>query len=194
MANAKTNARPRARGYAARNRKSASSTWTKWLIGALAVVAVGVIGFFAIQAANHQTLENPATTSLAEENAGGAPVKVLTGPKHTVYHSTAPLPSAAAPRADGKPTLVWFSATTCEFCEQMEPWAHATAHEFLARAVFVEKSVPDDPSAASRYGVRGTPTFVLIDAKGRAIAQFGFQRTAEAFRASIDGALKRGGS
>jgi hypothetical protein len=31
---------------------------------------------------------------------------------HTVYHSDAPLPTAAAPRGDGKATLVWFSQPT----------------------------------------------------------------------------------
>jgi thiol-disulfide isomerase/thioredoxin len=170
-----------------------ATPWKAWLIGAVAVVAVGVFGFFAIQGANHRTTENPATKSIAEENAGGVAVKVLTGPNHTVYHSTAPLPSASAPRSDGKPTLIWFSATTCEYCEQMEPWAHSTAHEFLDRALFVEKSVNDDPNAAGRYGVRGTPTFVLIDARGQPIAQFGFQPTQEAFRTAITKVLQRAG-
>ncbi len=195
MANAKapSTARRRPRKYAARQPKSTAAIWKPWLIGIAAVVAIGAIGFFLVKAANQQTTENPATTSLAQENAGGGPIKVLTGPNHTVYHSTVSLPSASAPRADGKATLVWFSATTCEFCEKMEPWAHSTAHEFLGRALFVEKSVNDDAGAAARYGVRGTPTFVLIDARGRAVAQFGFQRTADAFRAAIESALQRGG-
>ncbi|MBI3977914.1 MAG: hypothetical protein HY331_06990 [Chloroflexi bacterium] len=30
---------------------------------------------------------------------------------HTVHHSTAPLPSPGSPRADGRFTVAWFSAT-----------------------------------------------------------------------------------
>ena len=120
-------------------------------------------------------------------------VKVLTGSHHTVYHSVPPLPTASAPRADGLPTLVWFSGTWCEFCEQMEPWAHATAAEFSDRLVFVEKSVDHDRDAAARYGVRGTPTFVLIDASGRSMGQFFFQQSKSGFRSAIEQALSRVG-
>jgi thiol-disulfide isomerase/thioredoxin len=74
--------------------------------------------------------------------------------------------------------LIWFSGIWCEFCEQMEPWAHATAAEFADRVVFVEKSVDHDRAAAARYGVRGTPTFILIDASGRHLSQFSFQSSA----------------
>jgi len=38
-----------------------------------------------------------------------APVTVQRGGPHTVYHSAAPLPTAGAPRPDGRATLVWFS-------------------------------------------------------------------------------------
>ena len=38
----------------------------------------------------------------------GGTITVYRG-AHTVYHSDAPLPTAAAPRADGKATLAWFS-------------------------------------------------------------------------------------
>jgi thiol-disulfide isomerase/thioredoxin len=108
-----------------------------------------------------------------------------------VYHSAAPLPSASAPRADGKPTLVWFSGTWCEYCEQMDSFAHETANGFAARMVFVEKSVDDDRSAASRYGIRGTPTFVLIDARGKELGRFGFQSSSAAFAQTIEAVLKR---
>lgn len=132
-----------------------------------------------------------AAAQVARENAGGGEVRVLTGSRHTVYHSAAPLPTESNPRADGRPVLVWFSGTWCDFCERMEPFAHPTASRFSERLVFLEKSVDHDRSAAVRYAVRGTPTFVLIDAAGREIARFGFQATAEAFAAAIEAALQR---
>lgn len=131
---------------------------------------------------------DPVTESLARANAG-TDVEVYRGRAHTVYHSTPPLPTADAPRADGQPTLVWFSATWCTVCERMEPFAHETASTFTDRVSFVEKSVDHDRSAASRYGVRGTPTFILIDAAGREIARFHAQRDAASFAAAIEGVI-----
>jgi thiol-disulfide isomerase/thioredoxin len=184
-------ARRRPTGRAQGKRVAArTSRFKSWAIGAAVVIALGTFAVFAFQAANRRTSEDPAVTALARANAGGD-VTVLTGTRHTVYRSVAPLPSAAAPRADGRATLVWFSGTSCEFCEQMEPFAHQTANGFAARMVFVEKSVDDDRSAATRYAIRGTPTFVLIDAKGKELARFGFQPSASAFAQTIEAALKR---
>jgi len=76
----------------------------------------------------------------------------------------------------------------------MEAWAHAVAAEFRGRLVFVEKSTDHDQGAASRYGVRGTPTFVLIDPSGRPLAQFFFQASTGAFRSAIEKALSQAGS
>ncbi len=129
-----------------------------------------------------------ALVALAEESSSG-PVRVLTGSAHTVYHSTLPVPPQATPRGDGRPTLVWFSGTWCTFCERMEPFAHGTASQFRERLVFVEKSVDHDRAAASRYGVRGTPTFVLVDAVGEEIARFHYQSNAVAFADAILSAL-----
>lgn len=176
-----------------RTQPSRSSTLQPYLlVGGAAVLALLALLF--VRAGGSETPPaDPALVELASANAAGAEVQVLKGSHHTVYHAVAPLPSAAAPRADGRPTLVWFSGTWCEFCERMEPFAHETAGEFAGRMVFVEKSVDDDRGAASRYGIRGTPTFVLIDSAGREIARFGFQQDAESFRSAIESALARTG-
>jgi len=148
-------------------------TWGTWLgVGAL-VIAVGA--FLVSQASSSE--EDPAITALAAQSAGGA-IEVHTGSAHTVYHSVDPLPTSSRPRLYGKPTLVWFSGTWCEFCEIMVPFAHNVGAGFTDRLVFVEKSIGHDRSAAQRYGVRGTPTFVLIDETGGRISQFNFERRA----------------
>jgi len=165
--------------------------WKRW-----ALLAAGLIGAAALVYLAQTTggsRQNSQTAALARENSG-TEIRVLTGSHHTVYHSTAPLPTSDRPRADGLPTLVWFSGTWCEVCEQMEPWAHATAAEFKDRMVFVEKSVDHDRGAALRYGVRGTPTFVLIDASGRPLTQFFFQSSPGAFRSAIEKALSLAGA
>jgi thiol-disulfide isomerase/thioredoxin len=118
-------------------------------------------------------------------------VRVLRGSAHTVYHSDAALPTSNEPRADGRPTLVWFSGTWCHFCERMEPFAWETASGFGDQLVFLEKSVDHDRSAASRFGVRGTPTFVLLDASGREQARFFYQADRASFASTIEAALAR---
>ena len=143
--------------------------------------------------------ENPEFTSLASALAGdaveqegtSADIRVFSGSAHTVYHSTKPLPTASSPQAEGKPTLVWFSGTWCEFCERMEPFVLGTASGFSDRMVFVEKSVDHDRGAAGRFGVRGTPTFVMIDESGGEVTRFFFQGDSDSLTEAIEAALAR---
>jgi len=162
--------------------------------GALAAIG-GLLAFALLAGAGGggSAAADPETVALAREASGGE-VQVYTGSAHTVYHSTAPLASSVAPRSDGKPTLVWFSGTWCHFCEQMEGFALDTAEGFGERMAFVEKSVDHDRSAASRYGVRGTPTFVLIDAAGNEVVRFHYQSSQQDFAAAIEAALGQAGA
>ena len=161
--------------------RSSGNQWTGWLLlGVVALVAVGGGAYLFLGGSDD-------AESAANVPADG--VQVLAGGTHTVRHSVASLPSASAPRPDGKPTLVWFSGTWCHFCEAMEPFAFATAGERVSRMAFVEKSVDHDRSAARQYGIRGTPTFVLIDSTGRELGRFGYQANPAAFGAAIDGVL-----
>ena len=152
----------------------------------IAAVAVAVFGGWYVLAGGG------GDGSASAEDSG--PVRVIDGSRHTVFHSNLPLPTGSVPQAEGKPTLVWFSGTWCEFCEAMEPFANSTAAEFDARMVFVEKSVDHAESDSQKFRVRGTPTFVMLDVNGSEIARFGFQRTAGAFRATIEDALALAGS
>lgn len=131
---------------------------------------------------------DPGLVTVAEASSGGT-VRAIGGTRHTVYHSQQALPSADAPQVDGRPTLVWFSGTWCEFCERMSPFAHRTAAQFTDRVVFVEKSVDHDRDATSRYGIRGSPFFVLIDANGRELLRFGYQSSTDALASTIEQAL-----
>lgn len=189
MAKSRANRRRQrsARGREARQhaprRRSGLRNWKSilgWGVGGLLLLGVAAV----LIRGPGQSIEDPALVALAEEASGG-PVQVLTGPAHTVYHSALPLPSASAPREDGRPTLIWFSATTCTFCARMDPFVYSTVSRFAERLVFVEKSITHDRGAASRYGIRGTPFFVLVDAAGNEIRRFSFQSTASAFADSI---------
>lgn len=172
----------------ARQKKWGVKTWVIFLSIMMPVLAGG--GWMVL-AAERQTSEDPAVAALARSNAGGE-VQVFTGAKHTVYQSVSPLPSALAPRADGRPTLVWFTTSNCSDCGRMDSFTHQTAAEFTTRLAFVEKAADRDVSV-QRFGVSGLPTFVLIDARGAEIARFGFQQTRAQFAATIEQALQGAG-
>ena len=86
-------------------------------------------------------------------------------------------------------SLVWFSGTWCHICERMAPFAHQTASGYTDRLVFVEKSVDHDRPASGRYGVRGTPTFIMLDAAGTEVTRFHGAGDAASFAAAIEQAL-----
>lgn len=138
----------------------------------------------------YQTLgasDEPNDSSAAVSSDG---TRVIEGSVHTVHHTEASLPSSSNPQPDAMPTLVWFSGTWCHFCHAMSPFAHDTADEFSSELAFVEKSVDHDRDAARSYGIRGTPTFVLVDEVGEEIVRFGYQSDAASFREVIAAALE----
>ena len=159
-----------------------------YAIGAvvLAIVAVALV----FPGRSWQTL--PFEPADAARPGAAGEVVVLQG-VHTVRHSRAPLPTDAARQPDGKPTLVWFSGTWCTTCASMEPYAQQTMERYQSRIALVEKSVDHDQPAVARYGVRGTPTFLLIDATDKELARFTYAANATDFAQQIEAALKKGG-
>jgi len=47
-----------------------------------------------------------------------------------------------------------------------EPFTYDAASRYEDRMVFSEKSMDHDRNAARRFGIRGAPTFVMVDARG----------------------------
>jgi thiol-disulfide isomerase/thioredoxin len=153
------------------------ASWAR-LAAALAVFAA--VGVFALLLSG----------SAEEPGESGRPsVRVLRGGVQTVYHSTAPLPTAASPQPDSLGTLIWFSATWCTTCASMDSFAQDVLDSFNTRLVIVEKSIDHDKDSANRYAIRATPTFLLIDASGREVARFNYVGSADALRQKIEQAV-----
>lgn len=106
--------------------------------------------------------------ALAEGNAGG-PVIAISGTEHTSYHWPGPLPSAEAPREDGRLTLVWFTGPSCAACEDMG-YIHRVMAEFREEVVTVEKAVDRD-TADERLGVGEVPALVALSGDGIEVAR-----------------------
>lgn len=158
-----------------------------WVTLVLVMVPVWLVGAWLLFRSSGKSAVDGQNQQLAQESAG-APVQVFTGTKHTVYQSMGVLPTEAKPRADGLPTLIWFTTTNCGSCHTMDPFVYTTAHEYLGRMAFAEKAI-DRSTDAARYKVADGPTFVLIGASGKEVARFGFEPTAAALKQAIDSAL-----
>ena len=179
-------------GDSKRRLRKSTRSQTRLLWAGAGIVTIVAVVAFAILARPGDDTASPEGVAIAEQASGGS-VRVLRGAAHTVYHSELPLPSAEAPQSEGKPTLVWFSGTWCTVCELMDPFVYETAGQFTERLVFVEKSVDHDRENAARYRIRGTPTFVLIDATGNEVGRFGYQRDGRSFASTISELLSRFG-
>ncbi len=99
-------------------RQQRGQGWVKRTILAVGVAGmialIGVFMFTRGGGADTPAASAPASDPTVElaRRLAGTEIEIHKGSLHTVYHSLGALPSSASPRADGRPTLVWFSAPT----------------------------------------------------------------------------------
>lgn len=89
--------------------------------------------------------------------------------------------------AENELTLAWFSATWCEICKTMRPFINQVVAEF-PNVHLEEHDVDQEAALAQRFRVRGTPTFVFINAADKEILRFN-GASENGFRQQIQGAL-----
>ncbi|MCA1602006.1 MAG: thioredoxin fold domain-containing protein [Acidobacteria bacterium] len=68
----------------------------------------------------------------------------------------------AALVAGERPVLADFYGTWCDPCKVMDPVVERLAERFAGRAEVVKVNIDESRELASKYGVRGVPTFLLF--------------------------------
>lgn len=83
----------------------------------------------------------------------------------------------AESKQSGKPVLLDFSATWCPPCQVMkhDVWPDAKVREAVtASYIPVAVDVDSNQELASRYGIYGIPSILIVDAQGKVLKQGSF--------------------
>lgn len=100
--------------------------------------------------------------------------------------SPASEPPLGAPST--RPRMVQFTSPSCSVCRQMIPTVGLIERDCGGQRVDVVKvdvTRPEGRALASRYGVRGVPTFVFLDRKGEQAARLVGYQTLPALRQAL---------
>ena len=115
---------------------------------------VASIGFLSCQG------HNKSETVTNEENIEMAPNEVEEAP---IYK----MADGRIMPANGKPTIVDFSATWCPPCKQLKPIFEKLAEEFKGRINFITIDVDENPELSQAYGVQSIPMMVFLNKDGQ---------------------------
>ena len=83
------------------------------------------------------------------------------------------------------PVMVDFWGDHCAACRQISPVLRDLAAEYTGRLRIVKVHAAENPSSASRFGVRAMPT-VLVFSRGQVVAQLVGARPRAAFVEAIE--------
>ncbi|GJL79605.1 MAG: thioredoxin [Nitrospinaceae bacterium] len=63
---------------------------------------------------------------------------------------------------NGKPVIVDFWAEWCQPCKMLAPTVEEIANEYEDQILVTKLNVDDNPSTATKYGIRGIPTLLFF--------------------------------
>jgi thiol-disulfide isomerase/thioredoxin len=91
--------------------------------------------------------------------------------------------------ASDRPSLIYFYATECELCPQMQPVVDQMRAQYGARVQFVYLDAAGAGDVMARYDQTGYPSYVLLRQDGSVAWSFLGSRTPQQFAGEIEKAL-----
>lgn len=95
---------------------------------------------------------------------------------------------------EGAPTVLYFTATWCGYCRQMErtTLSNASVRTRLEPFGRVKLDYDQQPELVARYRIRGVPAFVMVNARGEELAQLTGMTEPDPFRGWLEEGKARG--
>jgi thiol-disulfide isomerase/thioredoxin len=104
--------------------------------------------------------------------AEGPPSSAVVAPVDDGWSAKLPEFRADASREAG-PVVLYFTATWCGFCRQMErtTLSNSSVKSRLAAFEHIKIDYDQQPELVARYQIRGVPAFVMVNSRGEEVAR-----------------------
>ncbi|MBC8040164.1 MAG: thioredoxin family protein [Opitutaceae bacterium] len=111
-------------------------------------------------------------TGFASAQGNVAPVPAAQVQVEDIWSAKVPEFRADAAREAG-PVVLYFTATWCGYCRQMErtTLSNSSVRSRLAAFERIKIDYDQQPELVARYRIRGVPAFVMVNARGEEIAR-----------------------
>jgi thiol-disulfide isomerase/thioredoxin len=137
--------------------------------------------------------------SVGPEAAETIAVEAVAGEATVMGEEVADIWSAKAPvfQADASPdgplTVLYFTATWCGYCRQMErtTLSNGSVRSWLAPFGRIKLDYDEQAELVAKYQIRGVPAFVLVDARGEEVSKLVGMTEADPFRGWLEAGKKR---
>ena len=134
-----------------------------------------------------------ATSGIAALAAPAVAAPAAVAPADDLWSAKVPEFRADAAVA-GAPTVLYFTATWCGYCRQMErtTLSNAGVRTRLEPFTRIKLDFDQQPDLVARYRISGVPAFVMVDARGEEISRLVGATEPDPFRGWLEEARTRG--
>ncbi len=149
-----------------------------WAVASAVLRRTGAILAWVIVASQTGAAEVAGATEAAE--VAGAPVADEWSVKAPEFQANASI--------EGAPTVLYFTATWCGYCRQMErtTLSNGSVKSWLEPFGRIKLDYDEQSELVKRYQIRGVPAFVMVNARGEEISRLVGMTEPDPFRGWLE--------